>query len=237
MTGILDKVLSELVSEFQGLCKDNPGLSHLDIVRTLQPSMEEQPVYILISDIVAFKPAYLNKACRDFAGIKDQEMGKLDNRFYYKYVHSDSIQIVPQGVSHFSNQPHLPYYVCYKIALNDKCCRWIYIATYTLSFTLENPTNLEYMISAFIDITQIMEEQKSLQSENHQREMMLLKQLTSREMEIIKHFGNELSIAEISQLMNITSNTVKTYRQKIMTKLGIKSGIGLGRYSMLTELL
>ena len=50
-------------------------------------------------------------------------------------------------------------------------------------------------------------------------------------------FSQEYSFEKIAEAMNITPNTVKTYRQKIMTKLSVKTGVGLGKFSLLNEYL
>jgi DNA-binding NarL/FixJ family response regulator len=65
--------------------------------------------------------------------------------------------------------------------------------------------------------------------------VLLLKSLTPRERKVLSLMAKEYSIEYIAEMMNITPNTVKTYRQKIMTKLGVKTGLGLGRFCLLNE--
>ena len=47
--------------------------------------------------------------------------------------------------------------------------------------------------------------------------------LTAREVEILQQLANGTATAEIATLMGISSNTVRTHVQRIITKLGAHS--------------
>lgn len=235
MTGVFDGILSGLVEQFNDIRKELPELENESLLGLLKPAIESVPYPVIVSDVEHFKPAYMNAACRRYTDLTEEQAKLLDNRFYYKYVHQDSIQIVPQGVAHFTNQAHLPYHVCYKVVKNNRQSSWIYVVTHALSFRRASPKNLEYMISVFMDIEHLI--MNDIRADFNSNSFMKAStgSLSLREKEILCLFGKELSIEEIALRMRISPNTVKTYRQKIMHKLGVKSGVGLGRFSMLLE--
>ncbi len=59
-----------------------------------------------------------------------------------------------------------------------------------------------------------------------------LKNLSEREIEIIKLIANELNTNEIADKLFLSSATVETHRHNILKKLAIKSSIGLVRFAV-----
>lgn len=238
MNNLLDDILYDVIKVYRTIQLSNPTLQYEQIIERFTDTLDNIPYPVVISDVEKFKPAYLNLACRSFINISAQQAKAFDNRFYYKYVHNDSVQMAPLGISHFMNQPQVPYYVCYKINVSPNTHRWVYLVTHTLEYSKDVPSNIKYMISIFIDIqTNINNEiKKVLPPEEKNIDMvLLLNSLTPRERKVLSLMAKEYSIEYIAEMMNITPNTVKTYRQKIMTKLGVKTGLGLGRFCLLNE--
>jgi len=56
--------------------------------------------------------------------------------------------------------------------------------------------------------------------------------LSGRELEVLKFVAEGCSTKEIASQMNVTSRTVETFRERIMTKLGIHNIAGLTRYAI-----
>jgi DNA-binding NarL/FixJ family response regulator len=48
-------------------------------------------------------------------------------------------------------------------------------------------------------------------------------QLTSREMETLQYFAQNMSVAEISQILGISQSTVKSHKGRVFAKLGVDS--------------
>jgi DNA-binding NarL/FixJ family response regulator len=61
--------------------------------------------------------------------------------------------------------------------------------------------------------------------------------ITIRELEILKLISFEKSGKEISELLNISANTVETHRKNLMKKLHVKSSIGLVLFASQHNLL
>lgn len=56
--------------------------------------------------------------------------------------------------------------------------------------------------------------------------------LTTREVEVVRLIALEYNSLEIADLLNITINTVKTYRKNILKKLNEKSTVGLIKFAI-----
>jgi DNA-binding NarL/FixJ family response regulator len=59
-----------------------------------------------------------------------------------------------------------------------------------------------------------------------------LKNLSEREIEIIKMISNELNTNDIAEKLFLSPATIETHRHNILKKLGIKSSIGLVRFAI-----
>ena len=55
----------------------------------------------------------------------------------------------------------------------------------------------------------------------------IIKSITTRELEILNLISKEKSGKHISELLNISVNTVETHRKNLMKKINVKSSIGL----------
>ncbi len=58
------------------------------------------------------------------------------------------------------------------------------------------------------------------------------KELTERELEILRYIASEKSNQEISEIMLISPRTVHSHRRNLMQKLGVKNTVGLVRYAI-----
>ena len=57
-------------------------------------------------------------------------------------------------------------------------------------------------------------------------------QLSDREMEVISHIGAGHASAEIAEKLNLSINTVNTYRRRIMQKLGLQNTAAIVRFAL-----
>lgn len=68
-------------------------------------------------------------------------------------------------------------------------------------------------------------------TENNQQKALsiedIISGITSRELEILGYICEEKSGKDISELLNISPNTVETHRKNLMKKLKVKSSVGL----------
>ncbi len=61
--------------------------------------------------------------------------------------------------------------------------------------------------------------------------------LSDREFEVAKLIASGKSIKEISALLNLSPNTVNTYRKRVLTKMNLKSNVELAIYAYQNNLL
>lgn len=60
----------------------------------------------------------------------------------------------------------------------------------------------------------------------------LLSVLTNREIEVLRFIGSGKSVREISQALNLSVNTINTYRERIKNKLNLKNNFELQKYAI-----
>ena len=63
-----------------------------------------------------------------------------------------------------------------------------------------------------------------------------LKDLTRRELEILKLLAEQMNTPEIAEILHIAPTTVDTHKRNIIKKLGVKNSIGLGMYIVKNKL-
>lgn len=60
----------------------------------------------------------------------------------------------------------------------------------------------------------------------------LLDSLTERELDVLKLITKEHSTIEMADLLNLSVNTVETYRKSLLKKLNVKNSVGLAMYAV-----
>jgi len=60
----------------------------------------------------------------------------------------------------------------------------------------------------------------------------LLDSLTEREIDVLKLITKEYSSAEMADFLNLSINTVDTYRKSLLRKLNVKNAVGLAMYAV-----
>lgn len=60
----------------------------------------------------------------------------------------------------------------------------------------------------------------------------LLDSLTEREVDVLKLITKEYSTIEMADIMNLSTNTVETYRKSLLKKLNVKNAVGLAMYAV-----
>ncbi|RCS26483.1 DNA-binding response regulator [Polaribacter sp. WD7] len=60
----------------------------------------------------------------------------------------------------------------------------------------------------------------------------LLDSLTERELDVLKLITKQYSTAEMADFLNLSVNTVETYRKSLLKKLNVKNAVGLAMYAV-----
>jgi len=65
----------------------------------------------------------------------------------------------------------------------------------------------------------------------------LLDRLSERELDVLKLITKEYSTIEMADLMNLSVNTVETYRKRLLKKLNVKNAVGLAMYAVKNKIV
>jgi DNA-binding NarL/FixJ family response regulator len=61
--------------------------------------------------------------------------------------------------------------------------------------------------------------------------------LSDRELEVLKELAKGFSLTDIATKLQLSSNTISTYRVRVLNKLGLKGNAALTRYAIENRLL
>ena len=60
----------------------------------------------------------------------------------------------------------------------------------------------------------------------------VVKNLTERELQVLKLVANELSTSQIAEELHLSVNTVETYRKSLLKKTNAKNAVGLAMFAV-----
>lgn len=73
--------------------------------------------------------------------------------------------------------------------------------------------------------------------EGDRPESTIAHNLTDRELEVLRLIAKENSTSEISDILNISTNTVETYRKSLFRKTKVKNAVGLAMYAVKNNII
>lgn len=73
--------------------------------------------------------------------------------------------------------------------------------------------------------------------EGERPESTIANSLTDREVEVLRLIAQEHSSPEISDILNISVNTVETYRKSLLKKTKVKNAVGLAMYAVKNKII
>lgn len=73
--------------------------------------------------------------------------------------------------------------------------------------------------------------------EGERPESTIANSLTDKEIEVLRLIAQEHSSPEISEILNISVNTVETYRKSLLKKTKVKNAVGLAMYAVKNNIL
>lgn len=65
----------------------------------------------------------------------------------------------------------------------------------------------------------------------------IIQTLTDREMEVLKLVAKEYSTIEMADLLNLSINTVETYRKSLLKKINVKNAVGLAMFAVRNKII
>ncbi len=74
-------------------------------------------------------------------------------------------------------------------------------------------------------------------AEGERPESTIAHSLTERELEVLRLIAKENSTSEISGILNISTNTVETYRKSLLKKTKVKNAVGLAMYAVKNNII
>ena len=186
----------------------------------LHESLEDLPCHVHINSEEDFSLRFLNSTARALFNISKDDITNKSIDLLKDKVHPDDLDNAIRICQHYLQHRETLSSICYvqRILLST--------GEYAPFFTTSVSVPQYGLVSFTVQLSNIVLNGKSIESiiyETHfiQDNYKSYSTLTPREKELITSLSSGNSIKEISQDMGITFETVKSYRKRIYSKLGI----------------
>ncbi|WP_186753986.1 response regulator transcription factor [Echinicola salinicaeni] len=178
-------------------------------LRTYDEMTKEVPAMITLHDIANYRPIHINDACKEFYGFKNNFLKGMDYIYYIKTIHPSYYPTLFKSLTFFNEDQEEFLDLTYKLKNADGNWDIMIGTTKTVTRSVDGkPLNA---ISLLVP-----------EKDHHPTQtapMLLLENLTKREMEIFLLISESKKTSEIAQDLFISEETVKKHKQNIYKKL------------------
>ncbi len=215
---------------------ENSTLEKLKLTCDASPYM----VAIYKLEKYSFSMVDCNKNGCDFLGINKEEIESLGFKYILKIIHPENINSVYRFIKFYNNISNNNKTFSSTFYLNSsRGWEWTYACVKPAIFNEEGKS--KYLLAVGCSIYNLLKSKsqfKRFRKDLNFFEVNLEKYLsmTEREKEILKLIADEFTSFEIAEKLSISHYTVDTHRKNLIEKLGVKSSIGLAKFSVLFDI-
>lgn len=177
------------------------------------------PCTLHINDPVDFSLIYLDPRTKALIGLTDDQKAYKN----LTMVHPEDLPRAKKSVSHYLKNTH--EYSTVSFLQRIKFGTGGYHVFYTTSMLIEELGGL-VGFSVQVDTTLVQESRIDkiiLETQYIQSNFEKITRLSASEIQVMKLWAKNLKVDEIADQLNISKNTVKTYKKRIYKKLEINS--------------
>jgi len=197
---------------------------------------DKSPVMLYINNAKEIKQYW--KSQKNFLGYDEEYYKSRNEKNYADIYYEDDKSLYNDIVRQNKEISDKIISGIYRVYNKEREIRWIYSISTTFKYDKDH--NPEFSLCAAFDITDRIHSDESLSTllkENYQlKNQLIISKLTKREKEIIKLFAAGKTQKEISEIMNISLNTVNTHRKNIFKKIGVTKLSELVKFAYDTDM-
>jgi DNA-binding CsgD family transcriptional regulator len=217
----------KVTSLFSNLIKNNNNIWDIkDILDYLH-------AYILIFDTKLGLPIWANQYLENRLGyqvadVKNSIANKIKGSSQNKSIKKLTKLLLRDILNDSTDKNKL-----YPIKTSDN--EWINVVFNLSPVSYASDGSINYVIGFGIELTKNELYKNFIKTNNRKNRNLNLpsnKKLSKRELEVTKYIVNCMTDKEIAEKLNISINTSKTHRKRIIGKLGLKNTASLVRYSL-----
>ena len=212
-------------------------MEHLDDegLERIKQTLHEENEILWINDHQTLKPVFVNDRGRAYYGFESCELLDVGFELYNQFLDPDHFDDVHTTISFFANNPSDVHRMTYRVKRAEGDWRWTYSLGKAINYSANG--HPKYVLSIVYDVEELVNQvfRSKVLSREEQRSLKAFQSLTKREKEILRLIAAEYTSHEIGEKLFIEASTVDTHRKNIIKKLGVKSSIGIVKFSILFQ--
>ena len=226
------KRLDDLIAEFVRSGVEVGRMTEADI-EVVKKICNQKDCIIWVHNFVKIGPYFINDVGKEYFGFESNDLSKKGPDFFAEFVHPQDLIQIHKTIGFYTDHPNGTNRLTYRGKHHTGHMRWLYSFDRVLNFTEAGLPH--YFVAMSFDIENMTSQFGSgaTNFENTQDKRNRYNDLTKREREILYLIAHEYTSSEIAAKLFIETSTVSTHRKHIVTKLKVKSSIGLVEYSLL----
>ncbi len=219
------------------LSKNIPSTEYFDDNETINQITNQIVNYInafvFVFDVQLKVPVWINDHFRKRMGFNEDDMHAVTPEEFLDLFHPVSRNFFLRRMKNYGLTHDEEIKTIYQLKTKDG--KSIHLMTNTSVCKLDEDGKIKYLIGYAVEIDpkELRHHLSMMHNLNRQSgNLSLIDELSSRELHIIRLIAKGLTDKEISEKLNISINTTKTHRKRIIHKLNLKNSTGLVRFAL-----
>lgn len=204
-----------------------------DDLEKVKSFVNQQPYNLWIDNHTSLSPYYVNHRAKALYGFPTNDLTKMGFNLYKNILHPSTFGVLKTTFSEFNQNGTKVHLEVPYVKINDGSYAWVYLAAKAFCFDVNGEAkyilsvifNIDDLVGLTLDKNQYKDASFILSSKH------LYQTLTPREKEILKLIAAGNKNKEIADLLDISFETTKTHRKRIIRKLNVKSAIELVKFA------
>ena len=209
------------------------GFSDQQRIQFLEKVFEHLPLAVFIYDCINLQQIWANKEARKRINISSKYPLKKTLNWYLSHFHADDKHIIIESINAFTNNNASEFIAVYRIK-SDETDKWQPNHCKSIVFYETDDKTSKYILTMALNISN--EEIDMQKNECKRKNEALYNLLTKREKQVLQYIAKGNCSSEISEIMNISKQTLATYRKNILKKLNLHSVNSLISFALETGL-
>jgi DNA-binding CsgD family transcriptional regulator len=191
--------------------------------------------FVFIFDYNKGFPVCINKYYETRMGYTLNDLSNITRNQFLALFHPESLKLFLSRMVNYHLFTSEDRKTIYKFKKKDETWIKMMISTSVLKRTPEG--KIKYLIGYGVELNEDEDEDEESSDKLNVLEvkstnLLRLEKLSKREVEIITYIGNCFTDKEIAEELNISLNTTKTHRKKIIHKLEMKNTASLVKFAV-----
>ena len=189
--------------------------------------------FVFFFDAEKMIPVWLNDFFYNRLKYAEEDLQNLTREEFEKMFHPKSLKHLYQRLNNYDKSKDKSVQSLYQVKTKDN--KWLYMLTCTRVFKRSHNGSIKLLLGFATEVDK-SELSKHLNRINELddkcKDFALIGKLSKRETEVLKLIANGLTDKEISKKFQISINTSKTHRKRIISKLGLKNTAALVKFAV-----